>query len=458
VVPQNLKNPTMIRPLLLQRRLPLVLRRGLAMKRREQHWDEPMPAGYTLDSVKPKTHEDGVTQHLPKRDPGPAANLAAARNPVTSAHAIDGNKVSVRDSAALSPNGTVVHGRYGDLGPDVAQNIPLEYLALLRPAAEGAAVVRALNPKTKGTMLVYGASQPAALSAVQLAATSGHAVVAVVGGEHAGNREMLDVVKNLTPEPGFAVAEEYAMVKKNFAELIDATVNGEPEERRDSEKYLKEFKANLLEYADMFPETRPAAVDADMVEFQGQERDRENFRDNIDPYLQQNFPAGSPPFDPARLEKDFTKDQYAIFKSKFHEQTTAVITGDEKGNSFDAPQLVHTLMRSPESIPETKFEPDDIQYEFSIFKPAKGVPPAKGGPIVGAVISVTPGLEAAAKVVEEAGPSLRAKAEALQFLTATQRNAYSAAMSVINHAKKAGAPVYAVGGKSEYEERCIICC
>jgi hypothetical protein len=63
------------------------------------------------------------------------------------------------------------------------------------------------------------------------------------------------------------------------------------------------------------------------------------------------------------------------------------------------------------------------------------------------VISVTPNLEIAAKAVD-AAKGLRAKAEALQFLTDAQRGAYSAASSVASLAQKAGAPVYTVGGKS----------
>ena len=72
------------------------------------------------------------------------------RNPVTSAHAIDVSKgeVSTLDSVALSPSGSVVHGRYGELGP-AAEGIPLEYMALLKPAAEGAAAFRSLLPTRK---------------------------------------------------------------------------------------------------------------------------------------------------------------------------------------------------------------------------------------------------------------------------------------------------------------------
>lgn len=413
-----------------------VSHRSLGTKPRVTIWDEPIPAGHTLDSVRPPKY----WQAPPATPPDPHAY---ERNPVTSAHAIDHShgKVSARDSAALSPSGTVVHGRYGDLGPDVAQSIPLEYLALLRPAAEGAAAVRALSASSKGTLLVYGASQPSGLSAVQLGASAGHAVVAVVGGEHSGNEEMVDVVKGLAPEPGTAVPEEYALVKKNFSELVDAAMNGQKEEPVDAELYVKDFKGNLLDYAATYPETLPAAVDEAHITFEGKDKDRANFRDNIDPYLHQ-FPAGSPPFNPDKLDSSFPKDQYAIFKGKFHAQTTAVISGDEEGNQFQPPHLVQAMMASPESPPK----PSSDFYEFSILKTTDGVPPAKGGPLVGAVIVVTPALEVAAKATEEAGPALRSKAEALQFLTASQRNAFSAAMSVVSLAQQHGAPIYVVGG------------
>lgn len=405
----------------------------------------PMPPNYTLDSVKPPDEWAPMGEDVPP-DPG-----RYIRNPVTSAHAIDtkASKISARDSAAFTPSGTVVHGRYGDLGPDVAEGIPLEYLALLRPAAEGAAALRLITEQSMadtGTLLVYGASQPSGMAAVQLATAEGYAVVAVVGGEHAGNHEMVDCIKGMAAEPGTAVPEEYAMVKKNFADIVDATVNGDPDPIMDPDTFLDDFKKNLLDYAKAYPETRPAAVGEEHLKFDAmQMKDADTFRDNIDAYLSQ-FKPGSPPIDPKRLDSNFTKDQYSVFRSKFNEQTTAVITGDPTG-VFNPPQVVSDLIHTPGKLADTHVSGDEyIPYEFNIFK-GTGVPLRKGGPILGAILAVTPGLEVAAAAVHEAGPSLRAKAEALQFLTHTQRYAYAAATSVVNHAKQNNAPVYVVGGK-----------
>jgi hypothetical protein len=373
------------------------------------------------------------------------------RNPVSSAHSIDvkAGKVSARDSAAFSPSGTVVHGRYGDLGADVAENIPLEYLALLHPAAEGAAALRVISEKSKadkGTLLVYGASQPSAMAAVQLATAEGNAVVAIVGGEHAGNELMVDCIKGMAAEPGFAVSEEYAMVRKNFYDIVDATVNGDPSPSMDTNAFLEEFKENLLDYAKTYPETVPAAVGESHLKFEDLKmKDAETFRDNIDTYLHQYKP-GSPPIDPAKLEARFTKEQYAIFRSKFNDQTTAVITGDPTG-FFNPPQIVSDLIRNPESLAKKYDQGEEfVPYEFNIFKATSGVPMKKGGPIMGAILAVTPGLEVAAAAVAKAGPTPRERAEALQFLTNTQRYAYAAATSVVNLAKKNNAPVYVVGG------------
>jgi hypothetical protein len=406
----------------------------------------PMPSNYTLDSVKPPDEWAPMGEDV---EPEPGRYI---RNPVTSAHAIDtkASKISARDSAAFSPSGTVVHGRYGDLGPDVAEGIPLEYLALLHPAAEGAAALRVITHQAKtetGTLLVYGASQPSAMAAVQLATAEGHAVVAVVGGEHAGNHEMVDCIKGMAAEPGTAVPEEYAMVKKNFADIVDATVNGEPDPVMDPDALLDDFKKNLLDYAKVYPETRPAAVDEKHLKFDAMKmKDAETFRDNIDAYLNQYKP-GSPPIDPSRLDSNFTKDQYAVFRSKFNDQTTAVITGDPTG-FFNPAQIVSDLIHAPEKLVDKHVSEDEyIPYEFNIFKATTGVPLKKGGPIMGAILAVTPGLEVAAAAVDKAGPSLREKAEALQFLTHTQRYAYAAATSVVNLAKKNSAPVYVVGGK-----------
>ena len=95
--------------------------------------------------------------------------MAYNRKSVSSAHAIDNSssppKLSALDSAAISPSGAVVHGRYGELDIDPSSGIPLEYLALLHPAAQGAAALRAVaNGAKHGTVLVYGAGHAAAMA------------------------------------------------------------------------------------------------------------------------------------------------------------------------------------------------------------------------------------------------------------------------------------------------------
>ena len=169
----------------------------------------------------------------------------ADRKPVTSAHAIDAVKgeISTLDSAAISPSGSVVHGRYGELGP-VADAIPLEYLALLRFAAEGAAGLRALgatsSAPTKGTVLIYGASQANGLAAAQIASAGGHAVVGVVGGEHSGNTIFMECVKGLISDPGTAVPDVYALSKKNFQDLVSSISSGdEGIETPTAEEYVE---------------------------------------------------------------------------------------------------------------------------------------------------------------------------------------------------------------------------
>ena len=122
------------------------------------------------------------------------------RKPVSSAHTVDLStnppKLSAKDSAALSPSGSVVHGRYGELSIEAAKGIPLEYLALLHPAAEGAAAVREVKGSAdKGTLLIYGATEPSGLSALQLASAEGIAVVGVACGKHSAQSEFLDTVK-----------------------------------------------------------------------------------------------------------------------------------------------------------------------------------------------------------------------------------------------------------------------
>jgi NAD(P)-dependent dehydrogenase (short-subunit alcohol dehydrogenase family) len=380
-------------------------------------------------------------------DPG-----ALVRGPVTAAHMIDTDKqqVSTLDSAALSPSGSVLHGRYGDLG-DAAAAVPLEYLALLRPAAEAAAALRITTAKAKtsvGTFLVYGASQANGLAAVQLAAAAGHAVVAVVGGEHSGDEDMMELVKGLTAEPGTAVPEEYALSKQNFATLVQSISSGDegiPEASADA--YLADFKEAFVKYTEAYPATRPAAVDAKMMEFKYMEKDRENWEINMEAYLSQ-FPPGAPPVDPAKLDALFSTEQYEIFRQKFWKQTSAAISGDKL--AFSPPHIVKSQIEAPESLSTTNLAGASTSFPFSFSALHQTYPPGTeakaGGPILGAAIAVTPALKAATEKVAAAGKTKRAKAEALQFLSKNQRAAFGAAASVAAAATKAGAPIVVMGG------------
>lgn len=253
--------------------------RGMGMKVREEI-EEP-PPNFSMDAVQPPPHGLGRTL---EPDPDP---MAYVRKPVTSAHAIDLAKgvASALDSAAFGPGGSVVHGRFGDVDPSAASTIPLEYLALLRPAAEGAAALREISEASggaSGTILVYGASKPAGMAAVQLADAAGHAVVAVVDGQHSGHDEMVDTIKGLTSEPGTAVPEEYALCKANFRDLVEKTVAGEDYTSFDFDtnkyNFLSDFKANVLDYVEAYPSDLPAAVDAEQLKFTGKEKDRANFK------------------------------------------------------------------------------------------------------------------------------------------------------------------------------------
>lgn len=394
------------------------------------------------------------------------------RTPITSAHCIDFDKQapSVLDSAAFSPTtGSVVHGQYGDLGTDVAASIPLEYLALLRPAAEGAAALRMLLNKsssktsTTGTLLVYGASLASGWAVTQLAANAGHAVVGVVSGEHSGNYRWMECVKGMIPEPGTAVPEEYALAKRNFADLVQSIVTGDDGTNvsHNAEDYLKDFKENLLNYAEAYPDTRPAAVSARALEFQYMEKDRETFEANMLAYLHQ-FPPGSPPMDSAKLDAFFTTEQYQIFRDKFWKQTTDVISGVEfygvEAFEFSPPHIVRSMIETSETLDRRTYPGagPEVSYAFNILTPPSSqyygdmAKPAAGGPMLGAIMCLTPNLITALEKVAAASSSSkknkRSVAEALQFLTHAQRAAYTAARSVV--AQAAGAPIVVLGGSS----------
>lgn len=447
--------------MLLSRGATVLLRRGRGIHTRRTTKD-----AVNLPSALATNFPTKMVEPTPETAGDPSAR---ERSPVTSAHAIDvsggagvgvagvAGKVSAEDSAAIRPDGTVVHGRYGDLG-EAADGVPLEYLALLRMAAEGAAGLRKLREErgggggsttAAGTVLVFGASQASGLAAVQLAAADGHAVVGVVGAEHSCQEDMVEYVKGMIPEPGTAVAEEYAIAKKNFSDLVTGISAGdEGLSCATADRCLEDFKANLSEYVEAYPETLPAAVDPSKMKFIGMEKDKDNFRTNMEAYLAQ-FPPGAPPIANDQLEAKFTNEQYEVFRNKFWEQTTSVISGDES-HFFSPPHIVADLMKEPEKADRVVYDTShpSVPYGFTHVDPfyPEGTEQAPGGPVAGAIVVVTPHLEAAAAAVSSAGPTLRDKAEALQFLSDAERSAYAAARSVVVSAQRAGAPVCTVGG------------
>ena len=382
----------------------------------------------------------------------PAAEEPLYSSPVTSAHAIDLEKsaVSTLDSAAIDPSsGKVIHGRYGELDEDATLGVPLEYLALLRMAAEGAAGLSKMN--STGTLLVYGASQANGFAAVQMA-TKTHAVVGVVDGQHSGNEDMVEYVKNMVPEPGTAVGQEYAIAKKNFSDLVGGISSGDEQlSSYSAAECLEDFKANLEEYSEAYPDTMPAAVNSSKIKFLGMEKDKDQFRANMDTYLSQYQP-GAPPLSKDQLEASFSTDQYEVFRNKFWEQTTNVVSGDES-HFFSPPHIVQDLMKEPESKPDhyaTGAFEKSIPFSFSPLSVEypTGTEATAGGPVAGAIVSVTPDLKVACEAVAKA-KTLREKAEALQFLTDAQQDAYAAATSVVAQATAAGAPVVTIGGTFE---------
>jgi len=410
---------------------------------------EPMHPNYNIDTIQPPKYWSKPADE--EEDPG-----TYTRKPVSSAHTIDLSvnppKLSAKDSAALSPSGSVIHGRYGELSIEASHGIPLEYLALLHPAAEGAAAYRTLKGSDKGTLLIYGASEPSAMATLQLASSDGVAVVGVVAGHHSGKTDFVDVIKSFTVEPGTVVPEEFALVKSAFREVVEGAVKGDSADdmaEYDPDTFLADFQKNLLEYADYFPETQLSPNPEDYT-FAGKEKDRENFDVNITAYLSQ-FQKGAPKFDEVVLKESLTKEQYAIYKSKFHQQTTAVISDDDDAvKDFNPAGVVKQMIETPESVsqlPDTSAS-DYIPYEFSPLKNQvqNGVDVDVGGPILGAVVAVTPELSVAFAAVAK-GKTLRDKAEALQFLTESEKNAFAAANSVFALAKEAGKPVVVVGGK-----------
>jgi len=413
------------------------LTRSFGMQRVSNGMDDSVidpPPAHTIDTIAPP---DYWSQPTPD-DPDP---MAYNRKPVSSAQMIDtvNQCVSDTESVTLKPDGKVTHGSFGELDLSQHPGVPLEYLALLGPSAEGAAALRTLSTSDqKGTLLVYGASQPAALSAVQLGSAKGHAVVAVVGGEHSGDVELCDIVKNLTKDPGFMIPEEMAMVKQSYKDLVNGILSPKSTPL-ESDTYLTDFQQNLLDYIATYPETLPAAVDKDELIFEGKDKDRVYYRENMEAYLEQ-FTRGAPSIPAQELSAKFTKEQYELWKQKFGKQTTSVISG-ESTPDFEPFHLAKQMVAQPETYEDQSGE---IPYEFSILKKQEEVVGA-AGPIMGAVVAVTPYLKNACEAVEKA-KTLREKAEALQFLPMAERNAYAAAASVVNMAKAHGMPTVVVGG------------
>lgn len=289
------------------------------------------------------------------------------------------------------------------------------------------------------------------MAAVQIADASGHAVVAVVDGQHSGHQEMMDTVKGLTSEPGTAVPEEYALCKANFRDLVETTVAGDDYTSFDFDtnqhQFLSDFKKNVLDYVEYYPSDLPAAVDAEQLKFVGKEKDRANFKTNMNAYLGQFAPGGDP-IEQSQLEVNFTVEQYSLFKKKFGVQTTAVISGgagEIDTERFAPAELVRNMSIQPEEPPANNAEVD-YPFEFSVKRgPPPLTPTLAGGPLLGAIVEVTPDLAAASTAVAAAA-TLRGKAEALQHLTEAQKNAHAAAAAVVALARTAGVPVRTVGG------------
>ena len=248
-------------------------------------------------------------------------------------------------------------------------------------------------------------------------------------------------------EPGTAVPEEYALSKKLFSNLVDSISKGDEEIATPSpEEYVEEFKKLFVAYSEAYPDTRPAAVSEEELEFVYMEKEREFFEENMAAYLEQ-YPRGAPPVDQAKLDAIFSKEQYEIFRQKFWKQTSDVISGDDK--PFEPPLIVQDMLAEPETL-EHKTYPGagaEFPYSFSILNQffPQGTEMPKGGPIMGAVICVTPQLKKAAEMVA-AAKTKREKGEVLHFLTPNEKSALNSARSVAAQAEKVGAPVVVCGG------------
>ena len=246
-------------------------------------------------------------------------------------------------------------------------------------------------------------------------------------------------------EPGTAVPEEYALSKIDFANLVRSIAQGDEEIKSPKpEEYLEEFKQLFIDYSAAYPNTRPAAVSESELKFIYMEKDREFFDENMAAYLEQ-YPRGAPPIEKAKLDALFTTDQYEIFRQKFWKQTSAVISGDDL--PFEPAEIVHAQLETPEKL-ENEIFPGagpEVPHYMNTTRPffPQGTEMPKGGPIVGAIICVTPQLKKAAELVA-AAPTKRAKGEALAFLTVNEKATLHAARCVV--AQAGSAPVVVCGG------------
>lgn len=248
-------------------------------------------------------------------------------------------------------------------------------------------------------------------------------------------------------EPGTAVPEEYAHSKANFNDLVrNITTGDEGIATPSPEEYLEDFKKLFKDHSEYYPDTRPAAVSEEELDFHFMEKDREHFQENMAAYLEQ-FPQGCPPVDGAVLDAVFSTEQYEIYRQKFWKQTSGVISGDD--TPFDAPHVLHQQLVAPEKLEHETYpgtnEPD-FPFSFSIlnqmFPVGSELP--QGGPVVGAIICTTAPLQKAVAAIA-AAPTKRGKGEALQFLTRAERCALYGARNVAVQAEKVGAPVLVIG-------------
>lgn len=430
-------------------RTNLNITRCLALHPKQVPNDEPMHPNYNINSIKPP--KNYYEYHYKEGGDEPRDPMAIDKKDPTSAYSVDvgHQKLCARDSAWVDEHGTVVHGKYGALSGDIVSSIPLEYLPLLGNGADGAAAVREMLAKAKGkdgTMIVFGANEASGLAAVQLGTEAGLAVVGVVGGEQSGSDEVVDIMKNFTKEPGFVVGEEYALMKKNFQDLVMQTVSGEEIDMQPNvDEFIKDFHGQVVDYAAMFPAGKPA-IFARNLEFEGKDKDRKYYDENWEAYYEDSEP-GSPSFSSTELEANFTKDTYALFKYKFAKQGEMVMADDPEAKPFYPANEVKNLCNtSPQShvAPDTPPDASGKHYFFNIMKPHSTPTKPTQRPILGTVLVSTPFLHAACTALANT-KTLREKAETLAYLPDAQRSAYAAAASCVALAKKQNAPVYVIG-------------